>query len=80
MLEQLFSYMNPIKGQVSLLAFRTAFHQSGEMGGDELEFPPELEKELKEVFTKADKDKSGSINKEELPQLLSNFGLNMTTK
>ena len=44
MIEQIFSYMNPLKGEVSLLAFRTAFHQTGEMGGDELEFPQELEK------------------------------------
>jgi|JI6StandDraft_1071083.scaffolds.fasta_scaffold03220_7 hypothetical protein len=36
MIEQIFSYMNPLKGEISLLAFRTAFHQSGEVGGDEL--------------------------------------------
>lgn len=35
MFEQIFSYMNPIKGEISLISFRTAFHQTSELA-DEL--------------------------------------------
>lgn len=39
-----------------------------------------MEKELKEVFQRADKDKSQTISKEELPNLLGCLGVNMTAK
>jgi hypothetical protein len=34
MIEQIFNYMSPLKGEVSLLNFKTAFHQTMEMGNE----------------------------------------------
>lgn len=80
--EKIFDYLKPdSQDRVGLLSFKLGTGlDEVEVEGDEDFLPEELEKELRSIFEKADKDHSGNIEPDEVEGLLSSLGFNESVK
>lgn len=80
MYEKVFNYLKPKLGFVSSISFKLNFSFDQDIQYDDSYLPGDLEEEIKGIFEKSDKDKSGFIDIGEVESLLSSLGLNESQK